>query len=74
MRAPKVPVATAIGRVYLRAVEVKRAEPVTVKCQECDTELAADSPSLHLELAYDDEWFAYCAECWGREFRRERPE
>ena len=50
------------------AVDVERAEPVTVKCQECDAELAADSPSLHLELAYDDEWFAYCETCWQREF------
>jgi hypothetical protein len=54
--------------VYLRAVEVGRVEPVTVKCQECGTELAADSPSLHLELAYDDEWFAYCEACWQPEF------
>jgi hypothetical protein len=50
-----------------RTVDVERAEPVTVKCQECDAVLAADSPSLHLELAYDDEWFAYCETCW-REF------
>jgi hypothetical protein len=39
-----------------------------VKCQECAAELAADSPSLQVELAYDDEWFAYCEECWQREF------
>jgi hypothetical protein len=68
LRKPAVSLAAPIGRVYLRSVEVERAEPVTVKCQECDAELAADSPSLHLELAYDDEWFAYCERCWEREF------
>ena len=39
-----------------------------MKCQECDAELAADSPTLRLELAYDEELFVYCEECWQREF------
>jgi hypothetical protein len=43
-------------------------EPVTVPCQECGLELAADSPDLRLELTDDDEPLVYCLECWEREF------
>jgi len=25
-----------------------------------------------LELAYDDEWFAYCETCWQREFGEDK--
>jgi hypothetical protein len=43
-------------------------DAVTVPCQECHVELAADSPELRLELTYDDEPLVYCAECWEKEF------
>jgi hypothetical protein len=36
-------------------LDVERVEPVTVPCQECAVELAADSPDLRLELTCDDE-------------------
>jgi hypothetical protein len=49
-------------------VDVERAEPVTVKCQECDAELAADSPELRLELTCDVEPLVYCEACWERKF------
>ena len=39
------------------------ADPVTVRCQECGIELAADSPELRLELTYDDEPLVYCEAC-----------
>ena len=45
----------------------KMLEPVTVPCQECDVELAADSPDLRLNLTCDDEALVYCVECWERE-------
>jgi hypothetical protein len=31
-------------------------------------ELAADSPTLRLEITCDDELLAYCEPCWEREF------
>jgi hypothetical protein len=37
---------------------------VTIPCQECRVELAADSPELRLELTCDDEPLVYCAEFW----------
>jgi hypothetical protein len=43
-------------------------EAVTVTCQECSVELAADSPELRLELTCDDEPIVYCEACWQREF------
>jgi hypothetical protein len=43
-------------------------DPVTVSCQECGRELAADSPELRLMLTYDDEPIVYGLECWEREF------
>lgn len=43
-------------------------EPVTVLCQECGVQLAADSPALRLMLTCDDEPIVYCAECGEREF------
>jgi hypothetical protein len=49
-------------------VDVERVEPVTVTCQECGVDLAADSPALRLELTYDVEPIVYCSECWQREF------
>jgi hypothetical protein len=39
-----------------------------VKCLECATELAADSPDLRLELTMDNEPVVYCGECWQRAF------
>lgn len=42
-------------------------EPLTVPCQECSVDLAADSP-LRLELTCDDEAIVYCPACWEREF------
>jgi hypothetical protein len=41
---------------------------VIVQCQECGRELAADSPSLRLQLTSDGELLAYCEECWEQEF------
>ena len=49
-------------------MDIERVDPVTVPCQECDRELAADSPDLRLELSCDDEPLVYCAESWTREF------
>jgi hypothetical protein len=43
-------------------------EPVTVLCQECGVQLAADSPALRLMLTCNDEPIVYCAECGEREF------
>ena len=43
-------------------------EPVTVPCQECGLELAADSSELQLDLTCDDEPIASWSECWEREF------
>jgi hypothetical protein len=43
-------------------------DPVTVRCQECGQELAADTPVLRLELTCDDKPIVYCAECWERGF------
>jgi hypothetical protein len=43
-------------------------EPLTVPCQECDREPAADSPELRLELTCDDEPLTYCEASWEREF------
>ena len=34
-------------------------------------ELAADSPTLRIELTVDDEPLYYCEECWQREFADE---
>jgi hypothetical protein len=48
-------------------------EPVTVPCQECGVELAADSPELRLELTDDDEPVLYCLGCWERELN-DRPQ
>jgi hypothetical protein len=42
-------------------------EPVTVPCQECSVELAADSPDLCVELTDDDQLVVYCGACWERE-------
>jgi hypothetical protein len=39
-------------------------EPLTVPCQECSLELAADSPPVRLELTCDDESLVCCLECW----------
>jgi hypothetical protein len=46
-------------------------ERVAVPCQECDVDLAADSPELRLELTVDDEPIVYCLGCWQREFGRD---
>jgi hypothetical protein len=48
-------------------------EPVTVSCQECRIELAADSPELRLELTCDDEPLVSCVGCWKREFGERDP-
>jgi hypothetical protein len=48
--------------------DVERLDSVTVLCQECGVELAADSPNLRLELTCDDEPIVCCAACWQREF------
>jgi hypothetical protein len=53
---------------YGQMVDVDRVHPVTVTCQECEVELAADSPERRLELTCDDELLAYCEACWEREF------
>jgi hypothetical protein len=55
-------------RVNRRPVGAERVDPVTVRCQECRVELAADSPTLRLELTCDDELLVYCDACWEREF------
>ena len=47
-----------------------KADLVAEPCQECERELAGDSPDLRLELTYDDEPTVYCEACWQREFRR----
>jgi hypothetical protein len=44
-------------------------EPVTIPCQECGVELAADSSELRLELTEDDEPIVYCVQCWERSIR-----
>ena len=49
--APRRPTARTLDMV----------EPVTVPCEECAAELAADSPDLRLERTYDDEPIIYCA-------------
>jgi hypothetical protein len=49
-------------------VDVERVEPVTVLCQECGLELAADNPDLCVELTDDDQLVVYCEDCWLREF------
>jgi hypothetical protein len=36
-------------------VDVERVDPVSVTCQECRVELAADSAELRLDLTCDDE-------------------
>ena len=38
-------------------------EPVTVPCQQCSVELAADSLQLRLELTCADEPLVYCVDC-----------
>ena len=43
-------------------------ETATVPCEECDVELAGDSPELRLELTIDDEPIIYCVTRWQREF------
>jgi hypothetical protein len=44
-------------------VAVEKADPrgVTVTCEECGVELAADSPDLRLELTCDGVLLMYCA-------------
>jgi hypothetical protein len=37
----------------------EQVEPVTVACQECGVDLAADSPDLRLELTCDDDPLVY---------------
>jgi hypothetical protein len=55
-------------------VDAERLDPaVTVPCQECGIELAADSPELQIELSYDDEWVVYCVKCWKSEFGEGSP-
>jgi hypothetical protein len=49
-------------------VGVERIDPVTVRCQECEVELAGNSLALRLELTCDDELLAYCEACWESEF------
>jgi hypothetical protein len=39
-----------------------------VPCQECDVDLAGDSPEVRLELTCDDEPIVYWQGCWEREF------
>ena len=49
------------------------ADLVAVPCQECERELAGDSPELRLGLTDDNEPLVYCAECWEREFGGDEP-
>jgi hypothetical protein len=49
-------------------VIVVTADAPIVTCQECEGPVPPDV--LRLELTCDDEWFAYCEECWQREVRR----
>jgi hypothetical protein len=44
-------------------------DPVTVPCQECGRDLAADSPELRLMLTCDEEPIIYCETCREREVR-----
>jgi hypothetical protein len=51
-------------------VDVERADPrrVSVTCEECGAELAADNQACGSELTCDRELLIYCEGCWETGF------